>query len=350
MAEYYDWEKTLSYDADVTMVVGNRGIGKTFGLRMQCIDDFLKRGWRFCEIVRYKNELSSVSDGYFNRLERQERFSGYMFKTDARYGYISPRDLEKPDWRLLCYFVALTDMQKLKKQTFDNVRRLIFDEGVLERTDRYHHYLPNEFVTLANMVDTVSRERADTDGIKPRVYILGNACDIANPYFNAYGVGTEIHHGYTWYSHKTFLLHYVRDSEYARDKASGTVAGRMLAGTDAGRVSIDNEFVTISRDFIEGKSRTARFSFGVVADGRKFGIWADSVQGRYYVTKAIPSDMEERIYYLTAADGRINYMAASKASPAMRVFGEAYYMGILRYESLQVKMDFMRVLQLFGIR
>ena len=31
MAEYYDWHKTLSYDADVTMVIGARGVGKTFG-------------------------------------------------------------------------------------------------------------------------------------------------------------------------------------------------------------------------------------------------------------------------------------------------------------------------------
>ena len=68
MAEFYDWAKTLSYDADVTMVIGARGIGKTFGLRRQCIRDFLKDGSRFVEITRYNNELSGVSDGYFNRL------------------------------------------------------------------------------------------------------------------------------------------------------------------------------------------------------------------------------------------------------------------------------------------
>ena len=41
MADFYDWHKTLSYDADVTMVIGPRGVGKTFGLRKQCIKDFL---------------------------------------------------------------------------------------------------------------------------------------------------------------------------------------------------------------------------------------------------------------------------------------------------------------------
>ena len=84
MAEFYDWAKTLSYDADVTMVIGARGIGKTFGLRRQCIRDFLKDGSRFVEITRYNNELSGVSDGYFNRLSELPEFGDYMFKTDAR--------------------------------------------------------------------------------------------------------------------------------------------------------------------------------------------------------------------------------------------------------------------------
>lgn len=350
MAEYYDWEKTISYDADVTMVIGARGLGKTFGLRKQCINDFLKRGWRFCEIVRYKNELYSVADGYFNRLQRLPEFDNYMFKTDSRYGYIAKKTEDKPAWKLIMYFVALTDMQKLKKQTFDNVRRMIFDEGVLERSDRYHHYLPNEFTVLANMVDTVSRERADTNGIKPRVYILGNACDISNPYFAVYKVETDLQYGYHWYAKKTFLLHYVSSREYAREKGESTVAGRMLAGTDAGRIALSNEFVNVSSEFVEGKSRTAKFSFGVIADGRKFGVWADAIKGRYYITDYTPNNTESKTYYLTAEDGTVNYLAASKAAPAMRVFSDAYYMNILRYDTIDVKMGFMKVLQLFGIR
>ena len=50
-SKYYGWERTLSYDADVTMVIGARGIGKTFGLRMQCIRDLIRDGSRFCEVV-----------------------------------------------------------------------------------------------------------------------------------------------------------------------------------------------------------------------------------------------------------------------------------------------------------
>lgn len=353
MPQFYDWEKTLSYDADVTMVIGARGIGKTFGLRAQCIRDFLRDGSRFCEVTRYKNELSGVSDGYFNRLERLDEFHGLMFRTDARYAYVAetPKKKDaKPEWRLMGYFVALSDAQRMKKRTFDKVRRIVFDEAILERSDRYHRYLPSEFGTLANLVDTVSRERADTAGTRPRVYLLGNACDLANPYFAAYHVGTDIKFGYRWYAGKTFLLHYVDPGLYAGQKAAGTVAGRMMSNTEAGKVALDNEFIHKNSEFVRRKPKTAKFSFGIACNGQTYGVWADVREGYYYVSESIPKNSGRPTYSLTRDDASINYVAAGRLSKIMRYVQEMWYFGLLRYESEDVMVRFGEVLDLFGVR
>lgn len=354
MTKFYDWEKTLSYNADVTAVIGARGVGKTFGLRKQCINDFIKRGYRFMEIVRYKVELSDVADGYFDRLSELDEFSEYEFRTDSRYMYIARKDLQddkkKLQWSVIGYFVALSEMQKKKKKTFNRVKRIIFDEFILERWDRFHNYLPNEPTILANMVDTASRERADAEGVQPRVYLLANACDLANPYFAFYNVGTDLEFGYRWYNGKNFLLHYVDPEGYAKDKLSGTVAGRMLAGTEAGRLAAYNEFVGYSDDFVDKKPSRAKFNFGIVCNGRKFGVWLDMSEGLYYVSNKIPTNTNKITYSLTRSDSGVNYVAARRASGVFRIFSEAYYLGIIRYETLQVKNDFMQVLQLFGVR
>lgn len=356
MPNYYDWSKTLSYDADVTMVIGPRGIGKTFGLRKQCIDDFIKRGFRFVEVVRYKTELAAVADGYFNRLS--EMFPNYVFKTNAQYGYIAeaPKEIEgekapKPQWKLLCYFCALTSGQLLKKRTYDKVRRIIFDESILEYDDRYHSYLPNEFEKLANLVDTVSRERADNDSLKPRLYLLGNACDISNPYFAAYRVETDLQYGYRWYSGKTFLLHYMEAGEYSDEKAAGTVAGRMLSGTKTGNTSIYNEFVLANNDFVRAKPKSAKFSFGIIIDGKRFGVWAEPSQGLYYINTKIPNNVNKPIYSLTAEDHGVNYVAAQSANKTLSYFKDMYYMNAVRYSTRLVKQQFIElVLTRFGIR
>ena len=356
MANYYDWHKTLSYDADVTMVIGARGIGKTFGLRKQCIKDFLRDGSTFVEITRYKSELSTVSNGYFGRLQDLEDFDDYVFKTTAYYGFIAPKPEgwpdtnEKPKWVQFMYFAALTDAQKLKKNTFHNVRRLIFDESVLDSTDRFHTYLPNEFGILANLVDTVSRERADTKGIRPRVYLLGNACDLSNPYFAAYGVETRLRYGYTWYANKTFLLHYVRDEEYAKEKLAGTVAGRMLAGTMDGEIAAYNEFQSMSKDFVMKKTSKSRFSFGIKCNGKTYGVWVDVWEGLYFVTDYIPNNADDKVFALTAADNRINYIAAKKANKTLSYLKEMYYMNLIRYQSTKIMRAFIEeVLKKFGV-
>lgn len=350
MPNYYDWEKTLAYDADVTMVVGARGIGKTFGLRKQCVNDYLKRGTRFVEIVRYKNELADVSDGYFNRLERLDEFRDYTFRTDAKYMWIGKRrgKGKKPDWELLGYFVALSEEQKKKKKTFDLVKRLIFDESILDKQDRYHRYLPNEFGKLANVVDTVSRERADDDSMRPRLYLLGNALDLANPYFIAYRVPTNIEFGYRWFANKTFLLHYVPAGEYSGEKMTGTVAGRMLANTSAGRIASGNEFVGVNSEFVCRKPAHARFMAGLILNGKTYGVWGDDKAGNYHITKKIPNN-ETNVYYLSSDDATVNYLGAKRSTPLIRVLTEGYYYSMLRYEDEQTKAEFLALLALFGV-
>jgi hypothetical protein len=359
MANFYDWHKTFTYDADVTMVIGARGIGKTYGLRKQCIKDFMKNGWRFVEVCRYKKELSHVSDGYFDRLGNDDDFKGKLFKTDTRYMYVADDvsgDTDekgrpvKPEWHVMGYFFALTDGQQQKKRTFNNVRRIIFDEALLERSDRYHRYLPNEFAALANCVDTVSRERADNDSTPPRLYLLGNACDIANPYFSRYGVGTDLSYGYRWYGGKRLLLHYVRDDEYSKEKMQGTVAGRMMGFDNGGSVASLNQFETMSSDFVKPKPPRAKFTFGIVCNGRRYGIWTDYTEGWVHVTETIPHGMDSKTYTLTAADARVNYIMAQHLDRVMQGFMKMYWAGIVCYEDLQTKMDFQEILTLFGVR
>lgn len=353
MPNYYDWQKTLSYDADVTMVIGNRGVGKTYGLRKQCVKDFIKDGSRFVEIVRFQNELFDVADGYYDRIKDDDDFKDYEFRTDKRYAYIAKKPAKKStklEWRIAGYFLAMTTAQQKKKKTFNKVRRIILDEAVLERTDRFHNYLTNEFSILANIVDTVSRERADTDSLRPRVYLLGNACDIANPYFAAYHVPTNLKFGYSWHAKKTFLLHYVDSGDYGQEKLAGTVAGRMMAGTTEGMVAAENKFVVTNDEFIQKKPSTAKFMFGVICNGKKFGIWVDMQQGYYHVSPKIPKNTSRPVYSLTRDDYSINYVAAKRADPVMKSIGEMWYMGLIMYENIQIKIDFGDVLELFGVR
>lgn len=350
--KYYDWNKTLAYDADVTMVVGARGVGKTYGIRLQFVRDYIKKEWRFVELVRFKTELSGLQSSYFDRIESNEEFKDYIFKTDNNKAWIAKNPVdedERIEWHLMGYFLAMSQAQQIKKQTFNKVRRILLDEAILDKSDRFHHYLPREFSVLANIVDTVSRERPDVKGIAPRIYLLGNALDVMNPYFIHYNIGVP-NPGYSWHSNKTMLLDYVQDETYQKSKAKDTVAGRMLAGTVEGKIASDNEFTQINADFVLKKTKTAKFSFGIHYMGYDYAIWADWSQGLYFVTSKIPNNTDKPIFTLTLDENRLNYVAARRAETMLRGFSEMHYHGMIRYESIQLRERFKEILALFGVR
>ena len=357
MSEFYDWTRTLTYaNADVVMVVGARGYGKTYGLRKQFIKDYIKGGFRFVEVVRHKAELkgdSSIQLHYFDRLADDPDFAGkWLFKTQGVHAYIAaiPDADKKPKWELFGYFVAMTEAQELKKRTFANVKRILLDEAILERDNPYKKYVRNEFERMASIVDTVTRERADVKGIKPTLYCLGNALDITNPYFAAFGIVREPKRGYSWYGGKRLLLHYVDASEYSKEKATGTVAGRMLSGTTQSKENIDNRF-TVSNEFtIRKKTPNAKLQFVIAYERRKYGVWLDLSEGYYYITGKVPDTDEVQTYALTNSDMQPNYVMIQLVRKQLQGLADLYYLGIIKYDNEQTMNAFLKVLEILGIR
>ena len=58
---YLDYNKICSYNAMVNMIIGGRGIGKSYGAKKMVMKNFLKRGEEFIYLRRYKQELQKTS-------------------------------------------------------------------------------------------------------------------------------------------------------------------------------------------------------------------------------------------------------------------------------------------------
>lgn len=367
-SKYYDWNKTFSYDAELNMIVTARGRGKTYGLRKQCVCDYLNNGKRFAEIVRYNNEISSVAKNYFSKLELKGEFPGYMFKFEGNIGYIAKvpekvtytdkdgqeREREgKPEWDEICYIVDLYRGQKYKKQTFVNVRRVIFDEFILKRRT-YPGYLDDEYGELLDMLDTLAREEVDEDGngAAPkdalRVYLLANACDIVNPYFQEFGITDEPDGGYRWVERGEVLLHFEKDRAYSKAKLENTVVGRLGRGRN--RDMIENVFGNAGEEFIEPKPKDARFQYGFTHKTAVYGVWVSTVTGVYYVNGKIPRGDAVDVFSLTTDDNKPNYIMARRNEPRLQRLVNQFYKGNVRYDTPARREQFLKVMNLYGVR
>lgn len=351
MTRYYDWQATFSRqtgtNGEICIVIGAKNIGKTFGLRLQCVNDYIKRKRRFCEICRTKEEVKSVKTGYFDKLQAQGYFGEYIFKVEKDCGYIArkPKEDDKPEWEMLCYFVALSAFQHAKKRTYTGIYRYIFDEAIIDRKDRYHRYLTDEYLILANILDTCSRQQAFDDGYK--VYILGNACDLTCPYLQNLGIKSIPDYGYTYYRKKTVLLHYVEPWN-ADERKYNTLVGRMLQGSEEATMIFDNAFADTSKGLVEPKTSNARYAFAICYHTWTYAVWIDYKSGIAYITDKMPKNARN-VLTITKKDASIDFQAAKKSNPYLTMISELFYLGKVRYSSLVIQETFLRVLDFLGI-
>lgn len=357
--KYYDWQETFSRQTgtqgEFCIVVGAKNIGKTFGIRKQCINDFIKKGHKFCEICRTKDEKKLVSNGYFDKFSELEIFKGYIFRTNSNEGFIAKepkRDpktkeyIDKPEWKQCCYFVSLTTFQTEKKRTYSGIKRFIFDEAVIDKKDRYHRYLNNEYLILANILDSISRQQPN--GEQYRVYVLGNACDLTCPYMRYLGINHIPEFGYSFWNDKHTLLHYVKpwDDEVMKTQ---TFVGRMLNGMEEADMVYSNVFNVDDTGDIEKKTSNSKFAFAIKYSNYDFAIWFDYSKGRAYILGRLPKDAKP-IFTLTKRDSTIDYQAVERTSDYLRSLNKFFYAGMLRYDSPVTRELFLNVLDFLGIR
>lgn len=350
---YYDRLKTLILprNADVNMIIGARGLGKTYGVRKYMIEDYLKNGYCFVEVTRFREENNDVAANYFSRIIQDNIFPDYEFRTTNKIAEIRKKKTGKKEnpWKTIGYFIPLSLQQQKKKSTYVNVRNICMDEIIIDNDDRYHTYLKNEFEQLAKLVDTVTRERADDTGLrKPRVFLLGNACDAFNPYFRHYDVPLEPEHGLQWLGGKTCLFDYVRDDEYAEQKTKNTVAGRMLKNNDD--VTSKNNFARHNTDFIEKTHGHAKLTYVFRWLQNEYGVYVDLRCGYVFISSKYDSGAHVPYFAITRTDNKLNYLTANMAKDLIRNLISYYALGYLRYDTVETQHAVSEMLRNFGVK
>lgn len=130
---YYNYDKILSYNCPVNILVGERGVGKTYGFKKYVVNRFLKKKEKFLYIRRYDNELKSVfAKPFFSDVQKE--FPNNKLYTKNRNFYV--------DDEVFGFGKRLTEAQDLKSVTFDDIKIIVFDEYAIEKNKRY--YLPQE--------------------------------------------------------------------------------------------------------------------------------------------------------------------------------------------------------------
>lgn len=346
---FWDAKRTLTHNALINLILGNRGGGKSFGAKEICIDNFIKKREQFGYIRRYKEDLKQPMIQFFKDIEY--KYPDYEFKTDANYFYIRIKQ-EDPDTKwtsddIAGYGFTLSTANNKKSISYPNITTLMFDEFLLDKGNQM--YLPNEPLKLLNLYETIARPGTG----HPRVilFMLANAITITNPYFLFWDLKmpTKKDKNNKWiWKHPTrpILVENVINEKFI-DVKRNTEFGKLINGTKYAEYSIENKFLLDDDVFIEKKTPKSRYWCTFIYKNNTLGVWIDNVEGKMFVSKDIDPSYPI-VYSVTMKDHTPNTLFLRDKSKAVKfkVFIENYKLGNVRFESVGIKNITYEVIQL----
>ena len=266
---YYDYHALLTRNGTFNFVVGGRGLGKTYGAKKQAIKDYARRGDQFIYLRRYKSELSSrhtffadlMDDEYIKSLGLEMRVNGNV--AEAR----KMGDDSKGSWKIMGYFIALSNALTQKSVAYPRVTKIIFDEFIIQKGAL--HYLPDEVKALQELYSTVDRWKDKT-----KVFFLANALSIMNPYFVEYDIQPKQVDEWIVKGDGFLVAHFPEASAFA-SAVYKTKFGSFIKDTEYSEYAISSVFADNSELMLRPKPDRAKYYCTIETELGMFSVWMD---------------------------------------------------------------------------
>lgn len=340
---YYNYQRVLSYNALMTFIIGERGVGKSYGAKEFVADRFINKGKQFVYLRRYKTELKEamMKKGhpiFFEQIVYNE--DGTKNKKYENHKLTNKNDTMYIDDKLCGFAMPLSIANILKSSTYNNVDTIIFDEFIIDKG--CYHYLSNEVIQMLDVIETVARLR------NIRVIFLGNAISITNPYFTFFNLSLPYNSDIVVSKkdnkgNPLIIVNYIKNLKYREVKKQSRF-GQLIEGTEYGKYAIDNEFLRDSKSFIRKKSKTSKFYFILVINGKHYGVWCDYKDGLMFISNDYDPNCPV-IFSINPDDHNENtLLIRCRTSPFFKSIIEHYRLARLCFENQQIKNNVMEYL------
>ena len=282
---WVNWEYIISQNAAFTQVVGARGTGKTYGLIRYLVENEKK----FIYLRRLKSQLDQCGKEEGNPFKRLNMDLVCDIHPFPAGGVIAFRHGDKMG-EVQAVGVALSVVANVRGVDFSDIDYIVFDEFISSEGERP---IKNEFYAFLNFYETVNRNR-ELQGRDPvKVFMLGNANRLSNPYFTGWHFmktalkmikGNQM----VWRSNDNSRLVIMLLQSPISKRKTDTVLYQN-ASNDFINMAIDNAFRT---DATQVKSEPLKEYRHIVSIG-EIGIYKHKSERKYYVSSVISTPYYE---------------------------------------------------------
>lgn len=328
MSIYYSYQNVLSYGALLNLIIGERGVGKTYGAKTYVINRYKKKHKKFAYIRRYETDLdasvgSSSDNKFFEQVKNEFPNDKFSITKHKKVRHLKIND------ETCGYALPLSSADSLKSSTYEDVDIIIYDEFMLKEGSS-QHYLKNEPEIILDLIETIGRLR------DIKIFCLGNAISSTCPLMRYFNLTLPYNSEIKTFKDGLILVNYIKNEKY-REVKKNTKFGKLIEGTRYGEYAIDNKFLTESKSFIKKKNNNAKFYFTLIINGISYGIWRDFSEDVLYISKDIDPNCPIKFAINEDDHNYDTILIRTRCSPWFKTLKEHYSMAKLCFESQNIK-------------
>lgn len=331
---HWNINKILPYQRRFNFINGPRSIGKTYTCQKYILNKCINSECEFVYLVRTQDEKKhgAIMDA-FKKVTANE-FPKISFRYDSECMYIVvTNDNKVISRRIIGYCIALTEAQKIKTKSYPLVKYILFDEYMVEESSG-NRYINGwkEPELLLSIYHTIDREED-----RVILFAMGNNTKFHNPYhmhpaFNIKPVAPG-----KIYTYKNTLFQNAQIPAELKSIKDKSKFIQMIDNTQYGSYAKDGEYYLDDYNFIREIKVPTRYSFTIIYEGEKYGVYSSQSEGLIYISDKIDPSCYF-VYALTLADHSENTMLTKGVqSSHLKWLTRNYKLGNVRYVNMRVK-------------
>ena len=297
MSMYFNYNPVLSHNADITIITALRGVGKSYGAKIKCLNAFLNEHKLFIWLRRTEEQMKMSKATFLTDIqandEKNKYKNFYIVGDFMYYKETETREIKHKDGtteeieeiikiEIVGVFMTLSVGGNMRGFAFDNkrIKYVIFDEFIEEDTTKY---LKNEIIKFCSVIMSAMRLA------NAKIIMLSNALSSANPYFKLFNVKIT-NKTITSYNIKIknpdnneyiylrVAFQYGADAKEYKKASINSVSGKIALLTDYATTAINNVFLYDDYTHIIEPSKMLKIDF-------KYNLFYDKIYLGVYTTK-----------------------------------------------------------------
>lgn len=258
--KWYDIREKVDKLKPINIIIGGRGIGKTYSTLLFLIE----QGEKFIYLRNTDSQMSECMGLFGNPFKRINLDKGYDIRIEKeRKHYLINRYTDENEFENIGYGCALSTFENLRGVDLSDVKYVLFDEFIERRTLTF-----DQFASFASFYETVNRNRELLGDEPLKCILLSNAQKLGNPILSGYNVipiiENMIRNNQRTYRSKNMFID-LPESEVSERKRA-TAQYELIKDTQYSKEVLDNKFAYDSFYGI-GKQKIQEFKPLCIIDG-----------------------------------------------------------------------------------